>query len=429
MQMILESMKIELGSKQTTGLLRYQILMPCSVEGFRKFFENFNKMLISPTPPTPRKPIAAEVIQVAELATTLDPVVEAAEVQRMINTHNAGAPLNSRRYEMKRTVFYTGYLFSAPDTAKLLTFVNLPSGMPGNEVKFLADKILITPRMASNALLDKVGGLGHKQTWQVTGIACFDHQIWAARVAPVPPTTTYHTDTPTPLVILALRKDARPSDVGRIQSWQSLPTDKQYIFQTVVGEKVQLRIERESDGEIDNESQPLQKDVKRRYGGLEESQPDRDVYRPTAPQNHRSGYNDENRRLGPGGSNGSYRGGNQNRGRGGGGNGPGGGNLHRYPSHTGGRGGRGGGGGGGGAGRGGGGNRGRGRGGYKSLDDVGSGAGRYGAQGNAYQNAQQQQPNYDDGPSHDGRGSEAYNLAFPPLGAGGGGGGGLPYGK
>lgn len=378
-------------------------------------------MLISPTPPTPRKPITAEVIQVAELATTLDPVVEATEVQRMINDHNTRAPLSSRRYELKRTVFYTGYLFSAADSAKLLSFVKLPLGLLESDVRFLADKILISHRLASIPVLDKVGGIGHKQTWQVTGTACYDNQIWAARVSPVPPTAPYHTDTTIPLVILALRKDARPGDASRIQNWQSLPTEKQYIFQTVVGEKVQLRVERESDGEIDNETQPSQKVLKRRYGGMEELQPDRDTYRPTASQNYRGSYgNDENRRPGPGGGNGSYRGGNQNRGRGGG-NGPGGGNMHRYPSHATGRGGRGGGGGG--AGRGGGGNRGRGRGGYKSLDDVGSGAGRYGAQGNAYQNAQLQQPNYDDGPSHDGRGGDAYNSAFPPLG------GGLPYGK
>ncbi len=378
-------------------------------------------MLISSTPPHSRKPVTAEVVEVAELATTLDPIVETAEVQRMINTHNAGAPLGSR-YEIKRIVFYTGYLFSAPDTAKLLTFVNLPPGMAESDVRFFADKILITPRMAPTSILKKVGGIGHKQTWQVTGTAFYDHKVWAARVAPIPPTATYHTDNPTPIVILALRKDARPSDANRIQNWQSLPTEKQYIFQTVVGEKMQLRIERDGDGEADNENP--QRILKRRYGGLEEPQSDRDSYRPAALQNQRGGYgNDENRRPGQGGGSGSYRGGNQNRGRGGG-NGPGGGNLHRYPSHTSGRGGRGGGGGG--PGRGGGGNRGRGRGGYKSLDDVGSNTGRYGAQGFSYQHAQQYQPNYDDGPLHDGRGGEAYNLAFPQLGPGGGG---LPYGK
>lgn len=402
--------------------------MTCSVEGFRKFFDSFNKTLISPPSPTPRRPITAKVIQVAELATTLDPVTEAAEIQRMVNSHNAGASVGSRRYEIKRTVFYTGYLFSPADSAKLLNFVKLPPGSD-SDFKLLADKILISHRLAPNFVLNKIGGIGHKQTWQVTGTACYESQIWAARVAPVPPTAPYHTDTGTPLVILALRKDARPGDAGRIQNWQSLPTEKQYIFQTVVGEKVQLRVERENDGENDNDSPAAQRAPKRRHPGIDESQAGGDSYRPGISQSYRGSYgNDDNRRPGPGGGTGSYRGGNQNRGRGGG-NGPGGGNMHRYPSHMGGRGGRGGGGGGGGAGRGGGGNRGRGRGGYKSLDDVGTGAGRYGTQGNAYQNAQQQQPNYDDGPSNDGRGggdvAAAYNANFPPLG----GGGGLPYGK
>lgn len=377
-------------------------------------------MLISSMAPTLRKPITAEVIQVAELATTLDPVVETAEIQRMINTHNAGASQANRRFEIKRSVFSTHYLLSAVDSAKLRTFVNLPPAMAESDIRYLADRILITNRMAPRSVLEKVGGIGHKQTWQVTGTAFYDHKIWAARVAPVPPTAKYHTDLPTPMIVLALRKDARPGDASRIQNWQSLPPEKQYILQTVVGEKMQLRIEREIDPEADNESGPPHKILKRYHGAAEESQSDKDSYRPIASQNQRNFYgNDENRRPGVGGGNGSYRGGNQNRGRGGG-NAPGGGNLHRFSSHAAGRGGRGGG-------RGGGGNRGRGRGGYKSLDDVGSGAGRYGAQGSAYQSVQHQQPNYDDGPSHDTRGIETYNAAFPPLGSGGGG--GLPYGK
>lgn len=394
------------------------------MEGFRKFFDTFNTTLTLLPSPTLRKPITAKVIRVAELVTTLDPVVEVAEIQRMINSHNAIAPVGSRRYEIQRTVFYTGYLFSPADSAKLLSFVNLPPGSK-SDVRFLGDKILISYRSAPSFVLNRIGGIGHKQTWQVIGIACYENQIWAARVAAVPPTAPYHTDTATPLVILALRKDARPGDASRIQHWKSIPTEKQYIFQTVIGEKVQLRVERENGGEIGHESPTAQRAPKRRYPGIDESQPGGDSHPPEISRSYRGNHgNDDNRRPGPGGGNGSYRGGNPNRGRGGG-------NIHRHPPHMGGRGGRGGGGGGG-RGGGGGGNRCRSRGGYKSLDDVGTGAGRYGAQGNAYQNAQQQQPNYDDGPSkNDGRGggdaaaaaaAAAYNTNFMPLG------GGLPYG-
>lgn len=390
-----------------------------STEGFRKFFENLNKLLLSSAAPTPRKMIAAEAVQVAEIMTNLDPVVETAEVQRMINSHNtalrSGTPSHSGRLELRRTVFFTAYLIAPADTAKLLSLISLPPGMSENDIRFLGNSILITPRPCPPSLLDKVGGIGGKQTWQVTGTAFLESKLWAARVVPVPHTSSYYTETSVPVVVLALRRDARPIDAGRIQNWQPVPPEKQYSFQTTVGEKVQLKIERNIDEEVEAENHLPNKNLKRRHPGLEDVQQERDFYRPMPPQNHRSSYmNEENRRPGPGGGGSNYRGGNQNRGRGSGNGG-----QQRYPPHASGRGGRNGGG------RGGG-NRSRGRGGYKSLDDVGPGIGRYGGQGSAYQSGQQQ-PNYDDGPSY---GGDAYKSAYPPLGGGGGGGGGgLPYGK
>ncbi len=402
---------------------------PKHTKAFRDFFETFNKTLLSPTAPTPRKPITAEVIQVADAVTTLDPVIETAEVQRMINNHNtavrSGASSHAYRYEIKRTVFYTGYLISPVDTARLLTLVNLPSGMPESEVKFLANSILITPRPCEPSILERVGGIGYKQTWQVTGMAIYESKIWAARVAPVPPNSAFHTDNPVPIVVLALLKGARPIDAGRIQNWQPVSADKQFVFQSVVGEKVQLRVEREVEGEGEYESLFAHKNLKRRHdqdAGL----PDRGTHRFVPPGPHRGGYNnDENRR--PSGNPG-YRGGrDQSRGRGGNASGGG---QHRYPPHNDRRGGRGGGSGGGG-GRGGGNNnnRGRSRGGYKSLDDV-QNNGRSGGQSVGYQSFK---PNYDDGPS--GPGGQGYDTTFPALGdggytqPGGVGAGGLPYGK
>ena len=323
---------------------------------------------------------------------TLDPVVETSEVQRMINDHNAQKTAGPN-LEIKRTVFYTGYLIAPMDAAKLLTLVKPHPNMPETDVKFLANNILITFGPAQPAILNKIGGIGYKQTWQVTGFASLDSRIWAARVSPVPPISVYHTDNHVPFVLLAHHKTGRPGEANRIQSWQPVSADKQYVFQTTVGEKVQLRVEPETEGESEYDSLFERRNLKRRYSP------------PPGPQQpSRSGHgNDENRKLN--GGNG-HRTGNQNRGRGGGGGGGGrgGGNNHN-------RGGRGGG-----LGRGGGGNsRGRGvgqRGAYKSLDDVGSGGGRY--------NAQRGEPNYDDYV----QGGESYNAAFPALG-----GGGLPYGK
>lgn len=307
----------------------------------------------------------------------------------MINKHNAQTKIG-KILEIKRTVFYTGYLLTAMDTNNLLTLVKLPPNMEENNVRFLANNVLITFGPAQPYVLNKVGGLGSKQTWQVTGFGTLDNKIWAARVAPVPPTSHQHTDSNVPFVLLAHHKNARPSEANRIQNWQSVSADKQYIFQTIVGEKAQLRVEPIVDGESEYDSLLPRQTLKRRHSPPQQSS--------------RGGYgNDENRR--PNAPNSGNRNGNQNRPRGiGGGRG----NTNNARGGRGGGSGRGGSGGGGGRGRGGGQ-----RGTYKSLDDVGTGGGRY--------NAQRGEPNYDDyAPNGDG-----YNAAFPALG----GGAGLPYGK
>ena len=355
-------------------------------------------MTLSPTAPNPRKPIVAEVIQVAEMTTNLDPVIEAAEIQRIINAHNATLRPGSLDFlEIRRSIFHTGYLISPSDRAKLLTLINLPPGVPQNEMKYLGDNILITPGSSSASKLERVGGIGREVTWRVTGVASYESKIWAARVSPVPSDTPFHTDNPVPYVVLAVLRGCRAIDAGRIQTWDYVPQDKQYIFKTAVGEKVQLAIEREDDGVS------AMRDFKRRQRSPELLMQG-DSYRPMASQVSRGAHvNDESRRFGTGGPNSHYRGGNQN--RRGGGNGHAGGVQNRYPARAS----RGVGGAG--AGRGGGGGRGRGRGGYRSLDDVIPGSSRYGGQGSAYQNSQQ--PNYDDGPSYGAGSREIHSTAHP----------------
>ncbi|KAI4260550.1 MAG: hypothetical protein LQ352_000246 [Teloschistes flavicans] len=385
---------------------------PKHTRGFREYFEDINKELLSLPRPLPRKPIIAEVIQVADTVTTLDPTTETAQVQCMINAHNTA--INSESHalltplEIKRTVFFTGYLISQVDTTRLLTLVKLPSGMPQSEVKFLANNIMITPRPCPASILEKVGGIGRKSTWQVTGIGNHESRIWAARVTPIPPGTPYHTDNPYPIVVLAVIRGARPHEASRIQNWQPVSTDKQYMFQAEVGEKVQLRVEAEIEGEGEYESLFQSKNSKRQRGDQQDHPMfERDGYRRTGA------YNDENRR--PSGVNGGFRGGNSNRGGGRGANSnnnASSSSYHHHRPHRGavrsnnhrsnnrGRGGRGGG--------------------YKSLDDV-QNSSRYANQGSSYQ------PNYDDAPSQGfSSGADGYNASFPALG---GADGGLPYGK
>ncbi|RAK78665.1 rRNA 2'-O-methyltransferase fibrillarin-like protein [Aspergillus fijiensis CBS 313.89] len=386
---------------------------PKHAKGFRDYFEQLNRKFQPAQGPSPRKPITSEVIQVAEGSMYLDPVWEAAEVQRMINSHNLttrNPSLNKAkspygRLRIKRTIFYTGYLISNADSSRLIREVltpMLPYGLAdSNDLKYMANSILITPRPAPRSILDKVGGIGKKLSWQITGTACFENRVWAARMAPVPATEKYYTENPQPVVVLAVRKGARPIDAGKIQNWHPVPADKALIVETVVGEKVVLRVEEENPNEGEWESQFLNKNNKRRH---QQERNEEILYPPHAEQqpatydgaaasashHHHHPHHPHGRQPHPntmrnGGNrhhhddSGPSRRGNAFRGRGRGGaagRGRGGGGGHHQN-----RGGnRGGGGGGGGRGRGGGGGGGGGSGGrdngppgYRSLDDYGGG--------------------------------------------------------
>jgi hypothetical protein len=317
------------------------------VKGFREYFQGYNKRQQGVGATPTRGPITAEVVQVADGAMLLDPVVEAAEVQRMLNDHNETVSKAKRgtRLQIKKTVFYTGYLISNTDTQKLLTLANLPPNMPDTEMKFLANNVLITPRPCPDSILEKVGGMGSKTTWEVVGTAVYENKIWAASVRPVPESKKYYTENPVPIVVLALRKGARPIDAGKIQNWQPVSPEKQFIFESTVGEKVLLRIEEENPAENEYESLFPNKALKRKHDDEENRQSSGSYGSGQGYASGRNNYNNHNRENQP------YGGG---RGRGGRGNG----------NQRGGRGGRGNGGGGRGrGGRGGGYN-------YRSLDDV-----------------------------------------------------------
>jgi len=299
-------------------------------KAFRDFFQDYNRRQngIGGTPT--RGPITAEVVQVADASTLLDPVQEAAEVQRMINDHNL-AIRNGQRgkpLQIKKTVFYTGYLINNADTQRLLTLAQLPPNMPDTELKFLANNILITPRPCPQSILDKVGGMGSKTTWEVTGTGVYENSIWAASVQPVPENKKYYTENPVPIVVLALRKGARPIDAGKIQNWQPVPLEKQYVFESTVGEKVLLRIEEEDPEEGQYESLFPSKAAKRKHA------PDGDSSRRESgsnsygqspvgnrgghQQNHGNGRNGRGNNYRGGGSRGGNRGGGgRGRGRGG----------------------------------------------------------------------------------------------------------------
>ncbi|THV90598.1 hypothetical protein D6D27_05754 [Aureobasidium pullulans] len=222
---------------------------PKHTKAFRDFFDTFNRTVSS------RSPIQADVIQVTEESTTLDPLVEVSEVQRMINKHNQavvdGDVPGLIPLAIKRNVFYTGYLISPQDTER---FASLAKNTADRDWRTLANNILITPRPAPQSILNKVGGLGHRMTWRVTGISHFENKLWAARVEPADPRARFYSENPTPTVVISLRNNARPIDAKYISNWQPTSPEQSFEFETLVGEKVLLRIERESTDQDDYEN-------------------------------------------------------------------------------------------------------------------------------------------------------------------------------
>ncbi|KAL5121029.1 hypothetical protein ACEQ8H_000878 [Pleosporales sp. CAS-2024a] len=262
-------------------------------KGFRDFFFDFNRDLMAAKDHSSRKPIVAEVIQVAENGAQLDPVDEIAEIQKLINAHNTlvkagNAPPGTMPYQIKKTVFYTGYMIAQNMTEKLSSLVNLaPNAPPKDDIRHLANSILITPKPCPKSILDKVGGIGAKLRWKVTGVSCFENKLWAARVEPVPKSAKFYSENPTPTVVLAIRKNGRPADAARITNWHPVPDSQAYEFESTVGEKQMLRIEEETAGESEYESCFPNKNVRTNRGRDRD-----DMTRP------------------------SYRGGNRDRGRG-----------------------------------------------------------------------------------------------------------------
>ncbi|KAK5113518.1 hypothetical protein LTR62_003387 [Meristemomyces frigidus] len=227
---------------------------PKHTKAFRDFFTDFNRSLSSShtVSPVPRNPIRCEVIQVTEQEASMDPVAEAACVQEMINTHNAAilagsAPANCIPYKLKRTVFFTGYMLTPPDIETMKRkYAKLPPNVPEHEVRFLANNILISPRPAPHYIMDKIGGLGAKVRWRVTGTGTFQNRVWAARVTPIDPNVRVVTENSPAYIVIATRREAKPIEATKISHWNTLPaTEPGMEFETTVGEKVLLRIEEE----------------------------------------------------------------------------------------------------------------------------------------------------------------------------------------
>ena len=219
---------------------------------FTEFLNNINLDLVRGEFPSSRRtPFAAEVVQVPQRSLSLDPISECAVVQKMINEYNSTNPQS--RLQIKRTVFFTGYLLNQNDSQNLVSLLE-PSLLEARDIKVLANNIMITPKPATESVLEKVGGLGAKQIWQVTAIGNWGNVVYGAKVNPIPSSAVVTVESPTPMVVLATLNGAKAVDSQRIVNWQPVSADKQFVFETTVGEKIQLRIDTETEGESEYDS-------------------------------------------------------------------------------------------------------------------------------------------------------------------------------
>ncbi|KAI1820092.1 hypothetical protein F4861DRAFT_543266 [Xylaria intraflava] len=353
---------------------------PKHVVAFREFLDDYNKRKQGNHSQSNRGPITAEVIQVADISTNLDPVVEVAEVQHLINNHNAIVGQSAKRGRLDRlaigkTVFFTSYMIKPADTKRLIALVapHLPEG----EVKYQGNAIIITPRPCPPHILDRIGGMHSKMQWGVASIGSWENNLWAVSLKPVPASAPHHTDSDIPSVVIATRRAARPSDVNKIQQWQPIPPENVFAFETEVGEKVMLRIEPEDGQDEENDSSGQPKN-RRKYHRIDvDDRPNRSTSggHSTAGSRgyHASSY------PGRGGGRGGFRGGSSS--------------ARGYRGTTRGRGG----------GRGG-------RGGYRSLDDVGG-----------YQSPSQSAPSTEYNQSTSQQGGQWQSSSGPPSSFGTGG--------
>lgn len=212
------------------------------VHAFENFFREYNERIAR----AGRRPVATDVVQVAALTHTLDPVTEVAEIQKLVNDHNIhlrqeGGPGMSPLH-IKKQVFFTGYLLSQKITNKLLEIFPLPSD---EDIHTLASSIMICPRRASQAILNKVGGIGSQVEFEVIGIGSWQDRVWAALLRPVDPKAKIHTESPKPIIVLGHRRGLKPKDARLITKWQDV--EPGFTFVGKVEEKMLLRIESEEE--------------------------------------------------------------------------------------------------------------------------------------------------------------------------------------
>ena len=213
------------------------------VHQFRSFLDDVARKFSLDYPP---RTFQSKVVKVPQVEGSLDPAAEAAEVQRMINEHNAAivaGTAGEAAYPMTLTKIVLLVFFSIhPSDYKHLLGLLPPGVKPPAQSN---GRIVVATGAIPNDEIAELGGVGKDTLFRATEIGSIDGDITAIRVQPVDGTFRFRPRATTkyPTVVLSLRRDLRPTAVKDIKNWVSLPIDKQLEFRATLREQYRLDIQ------------------------------------------------------------------------------------------------------------------------------------------------------------------------------------------
>jgi hypothetical protein len=242
---------------------------PKHVQQFSSFLDNVAREFSLDYPP---RKFQSNVVKVPPAESSLDPGAEAAQVQRMINEHNAAivaGTADEAAYPMTLTkIVYMVFFSIKPSDYKHLLGL-LPPGVK-SQAQYSGRIVVATSSIRDDEMAE-LGGVGNDTLFRATEIGSIDGDITAIRVQQIDASVKVRPRVggKYPTVILSMRRDLRPTAIKDIKNWTSLPVDKQLQFRATLREHYRLNIQRQqanSNGEASRENaapdygQSVQKD-------------------------------------------------------------------------------------------------------------------------------------------------------------------------
>lgn len=211
---------------------------------FQNFLENWTDSLRSQQD-TSRPPFDFQIDLVDPCSIALDPVDESRIISAMMSSSNATAALGSKPSTYGHTVEqirkYTGYLISPSDATKLKQLLVPPPHLEPEDIRPLADSIMLSFDTPRPDILARAGGMDAQQSWTTVSLGSRNDSIWAVRVQPVEPDRPHPTDR-NPIVILGHLPKTKTSEARGIDNWTPIPEEKRVRFGTTVRDRYVCRI-------------------------------------------------------------------------------------------------------------------------------------------------------------------------------------------